>query len=342
MWQTIKKNKDKLLIGSGILLIFVSLLLLFDLHPVQFIQGLRKTTTVDQAGFAPIFLPEPDGVSISPNQLNIEGEIPERIVIDPINLDAPIIHAEIINAEVEGKEVVQYLVPEQFAVGWHEGSAPLGVPGNTVLSGHHNAYGKVFAGLVDLAVGDHFIVQSNRRDFEYIIANKMILPEKGEALEVRLDNAQWILPSSDERVTLVTCWPADSNTHRLILVAVPSEPHDRSAQLDPTPTPTLPVDLKTPATGLLVGETATVTPEVYIVRNAGRFSVDIRQLPAADSPIIGSFHTGEEAIATGRTADSEWIYIHYADLTGWISRELVEVFQPVETLPIVPLPTEAP
>jgi len=36
-----------------------------------------------------------------------------------------------------------------------------------------------------------------------------------------LQNARWIMASSDERLTLVTCWPAYSNTHRLILVAKP-------------------------------------------------------------------------------------------------------------------------
>jgi sortase A len=49
----------------------------------------------------------------------------------------------------------------------------------------------------------------------------MILPEKYQEIDVRMDNARWILPSDDERLTLVTCWPATSNTHRLIIVARP-------------------------------------------------------------------------------------------------------------------------
>lgn len=44
------------------------------------------------------------------------------------------------------------------------------------------------------------------------------------AVDVRMDNARWILPSTDERLTLVTCWPAKSNTHRLIIVASPHVP----------------------------------------------------------------------------------------------------------------------
>jgi hypothetical protein len=49
-----------------------------------------------------------------------------------------------------------------------------------------------------------------------------IVPEKDQPLEVRRENARWIGPSNDERLTLVTCWPRHDNTHRLILVALPA------------------------------------------------------------------------------------------------------------------------
>jgi sortase A len=43
-------------------------------------------------------------------------------------------------------------------------------------------------------------------------------------MEVRIANAKWIQPTSDERLTLVTCWPYTNNTHRLIIVARPLAP----------------------------------------------------------------------------------------------------------------------
>ena len=49
----------------------------------------------------------------------------------------------------------------------------------------------------------------------------MILPEAGATLEQRLENSRWIGQSDDTRLTLITCWPAESNTHRLVIVAVP-------------------------------------------------------------------------------------------------------------------------
>jgi sortase (surface protein transpeptidase) len=51
----------------------------------------------------------------------------------------------------------------------------------------------------------------------------MLMPERFKSLTVRLDNARWILPTKDERLTLITCWPAKSNTHRVIIVALPEK-----------------------------------------------------------------------------------------------------------------------
>jgi LPXTG-site transpeptidase (sortase) family protein len=47
------------------------------------------------------------------------------------------------------------------------------------------------------------------------------LREAGESSKTRMENASWIGESNDERLTLVTCWPYESNTHRLIVVARP-------------------------------------------------------------------------------------------------------------------------
>ncbi|HOG80388.1 MAG TPA: sortase, partial [Anaerolineaceae bacterium] len=49
----------------------------------------------------------------------------------------------------------------------------------------------------------------------------MILPERNQPVEQRIENARWIEPSVDTRLTLITCWPYESNTHRLVVVARP-------------------------------------------------------------------------------------------------------------------------
>ena len=159
-------------------------------------------------------------------------EAPVRIVITSIGLDAPIAPAEIDFMKIAGKEYLQWFVPDKFASGWHSTSAKLGEPGNTVLNGHHNSYGEVFKSLVDVNEGDIIWVDSEGSRFSYQITNKMILPEKYEQLDVRMNNAQWILPSVDERLTLISCWPYESNTHRLIIVARPIAREEITRNMD--------------------------------------------------------------------------------------------------------------
>jgi sortase A len=149
------------------------------------------------------------------------SEEPTRIVIPAIDLDAPVHLAETYFVEMGGEYYQQWLAPDEFAVGWHTESARLGEPGNTVLNGHNNIYGEVFRYLTELSVGDTILVYGQEAVYKYRITNHMILPEKYQQLDVRMNNAQWILPSQDERLTLITCWPYESNTHRLIIVAEP-------------------------------------------------------------------------------------------------------------------------
>lgn len=146
---------------------------------------------------------------------------PDRIVIPAIGMDAQILPAAFRLVYYNGLEFQQWEAPTQYAAGWQYSSAPLGVPGNTVLNGHHNVYGSVFGRLVDLVEGDIIQVYSGSSAILYEVKNTMILPEEGQDLSVRLYNASWLESSEDERLTLVTCWPQMSNSHRLIIVAVP-------------------------------------------------------------------------------------------------------------------------
>jgi LPXTG-site transpeptidase (sortase) family protein len=162
----------------------------------------------------------PSQVEDSP-PVQLPPEVPVRILIPSIDLDAPVIPSPVEFETVGGKEFMKWLVPNKYATGWHTTSAMLGEPGNTVINGHHNAYGEVFVSLINVAEGDIIWVESEHSRFRYQITNKLILPEKYEELDVRMNNAQWLLPSVDERLTLITCWPYESNTHRLIVVARP-------------------------------------------------------------------------------------------------------------------------
>ena len=154
--------------------------------------------------------------------------VPQWIYIPSLDLKAPIIPAEskkvVMRENDKLEEFVQWLAPDEFAIGWHGDSAGLGEIGNTVLNGHHNAYGKVFRNLAYLQEGDLIQVYGGETWYNYVVSNKMVLPEWDVTIERRLQNAAWIQPSEDERLTLVTCWPEQTNSHRLIIVAQPVTP----------------------------------------------------------------------------------------------------------------------
>ncbi len=154
-----------------------------------------------------------------------QGFIPDRLVIDAIQLDAPIIPVRYHAVSLDDQLYNQWLAPNQYAVGWQDTSALLGLPGNSVFDGHHNAYGKVFKDLVNLNVGDGIDIYSGNRVFHYQVVIKMLVPERYQPIATRMANARWIAPTGDERITLITCWPASSNTHRVIVVAYPAPSH---------------------------------------------------------------------------------------------------------------------
>jgi LPXTG-site transpeptidase (sortase) family protein len=148
--------------------------------------------------------------------------LPTHIVIPSIGVDAPVVPISWHTAEVNGQEQPVWNVPDSYAVGWHETSASLGMNGNTVLNGHNTTRGEVFRDLYTMKAGDTVVVYSEDAAFTYTVAEVLILPEAGQPLEVRLENARYILPTEDERLTLVTCHPYGSLRNRLIVIAYPT------------------------------------------------------------------------------------------------------------------------
>jgi len=242
-----KKFVNKV-IGYALLTAGIGVLILTIIRGVDGYQnGLLSFTETEyletvadvESGFLPLIelpdnksLPEPDNSDeedvIAPDdpetgddtEEDIVDLVPVQITIGNIDLDVNIIAAEKIEVEIDDVEYLTWVAPDG-AVGWQYTSAKLGEVGNTVLIGHHNIKGSVFKDLVDLEVGDIIVVSSVEGDYEYEIKETLILLEKGQELEVRLENAKWLWETIDERLTLVTCWPKYDNSHRLIIMAMP-------------------------------------------------------------------------------------------------------------------------
>lgn len=147
---------------------------------------------------------------------------PTHISATDVELDAKVVPMGWEAIDRNGTMVSEWKVPKG-AAGWHVNSALPGNGGNVVLSGHHNIEGKVFRYVLDLEPGNELTLDVDDTLYTYIVTEKYILKEAGMPLEVRQKNAQWIMPTDDERLTLVTCWPYEwpGNTHRVIVVARP-------------------------------------------------------------------------------------------------------------------------
>jgi sortase A len=154
---------------------------------------------------------------------------PSRVVAPAIKLDAQVMPMSWELVDHDGTMVSRWVVPEKVA-GWHADSGLPGNGENVVLSGHHNIEGKVFRYVVDLEPGDDVTLYVGDTMYTYLVTEKYILKEAGMPLKVRQKNAQWIMPTGDERLTLVTCWPYDwpGNSHRVIVVARPPQFFERS------------------------------------------------------------------------------------------------------------------
>jgi sortase A len=106
-----------------------------------------------------------------------------------------------------------------YAAGWHKNSAAPGSKGNIVISGHSNMSGSIFRNLWQLAPGQSIYLDQGRVRYTYRIDKVTIEPESDASEVQRAENAAYLHQTDDNRLTLITCWPWDDNTHRVFVVA---------------------------------------------------------------------------------------------------------------------------
>lgn len=234
-----KQNSDEEVIPVGLVIMSVGIIVVFTAVIAYFILTQVSPQTITR--ISPAALPaaaendlallpetplEENGDNIvtlsESDQTYVFGQ-PERLVIPQLDVDAPVSSIGLAQVISKDKTYYQWQVPAAYQAGWHNTSAPLGEVGNTVLNGHHNIHGEIFRDLADLEIGDEIFLYDQTTVHTYTVSLVEILPERDQPLAVRLKNAEWIAPTEDERVTLVTCWPYEDNSHRLMVVAVPAE-----------------------------------------------------------------------------------------------------------------------
>ena len=167
---------------------------------------------------APALSPEPTGTP-EPTPAPLP---PRRIVIPSVKIDTPVVdvgwEARVIDNASEGNE----WQTADYAAGFHKLSAMPGQAGNTVISGHNNTRGAVFRDLYEVQIGDRVYVYNEIGHlFVYEVVESFVVREEGATDEERRNNTHWIRGTPDIRLTLVSCFPPWSNTHRVIVVAFP-------------------------------------------------------------------------------------------------------------------------
>jgi LPXTG-site transpeptidase (sortase) family protein len=130
---------------------------------------------------------------------------PTRVRLPRIGVDTQIISA--------GFSLGEWDVPRYTAVHyWPIASYP-GTPGNIVIAGHVGYRGIIFSQLPAVRSGDEVFVSAGGGDRRYIVSEVLTL----------LPTETWVMaPTQDEVLTLITCVPIGTYTHRLIVRAYPA------------------------------------------------------------------------------------------------------------------------
>ena len=109
------------------------------------------------------------------------------------------------------------------AIGWVLTSALPDQPGNVILYGHNNMYGSVFKNLAKLSPGDALSLQTGQRAWNYEVDQVVLLPFSTASEEERRSYQTYLAETAVPRLTLISCWPPESNTYRVVVVAYPQQ-----------------------------------------------------------------------------------------------------------------------
>ena len=144
------------------------------------------------------------------------GAYPIRLAIPELGLLAPVL-------QVQTDPNFDIVTPRN-EIGHYALSPRLGEGGNTVMVGHVYP-GRVFNKLLDAQVGQIVrITDEYYTEHYYRIESIIRFPYEIGKPEDREIGFQYMYDNSQERITLVTCYPEYEWTHRFVVRAVPIAP----------------------------------------------------------------------------------------------------------------------
>ena len=202
----LKKHLDKILIISGLVLIAVAIGLRVyskwqnDKMVAEFEEYVAELNNYQVPS------PQPDDIITEPS--TEADEVPAPAIPDGILgvLKIPKIDLNVNVCEGTDSETLKY------SVGHFTQTAQAGQKGNFALIGHRSyTFGQHFNRLDELEAGDFVSILTPDGEFTYQITEKeVVLPTEMSVLN----------PTDEATITLITCTPMRSGTHRLIVRGV--------------------------------------------------------------------------------------------------------------------------
>ncbi|HJN41376.1 MAG: sortase [Anaerolineales bacterium] len=177
----------------------------------------EEVDAAQESGFAPV----PAELAGLAQQV-FGGALPQHVSIPVIGIEVDVVavgwHTE---KTVSGKRVLWHSPGE--AAGFLVSSAAPGAGGNAVFYGHHNVQGSVFRGLDRLQPGDAVSMRNAAGTLDYVVERVDVFEENSLTASQKLVHMQYFAPTASEQLTLLTCWPFTGNSHRVAVVAKPTE-----------------------------------------------------------------------------------------------------------------------
>ncbi|MDP4162757.1 MAG: class D sortase [Bacillota bacterium] len=100
----------------------------------------------------------------------------------------------------------------KIAAGHITGTSFPGEPGNIAIAAHRSrTYGRMFNRLNEIQTGDQLILEDKHHTYKYQVYKKMVVKPSNTSI---LNGTR-----SEKTLTLITCTPIDTATHRLIIKA---------------------------------------------------------------------------------------------------------------------------
>jgi LPXTG-site transpeptidase (sortase) family protein len=145
---------------------------------------------------------------------------PTRLIIPSLGINSSI---RPISLEVSGDPLDPDVSWPELGSGVAHDSTSVnpGETGNCVLVGHNNYAGQVFRRLNEIEVGDRIYVYTLDHEFSYEV-DKIDIVQAVAATELdKQSHAFYLGRKAEETLTLVSCWPYTTYTHRIYVVARP-------------------------------------------------------------------------------------------------------------------------